>query len=206
MTNLTKNKFAEDILSRLQDYPQSKVKEQLDFYLESISDRMEDGMSEEDAVRAVGDPEEIAENIRISLPLTSLAGSAIKQSRDSSGNKRLWTVLAIIGSPIWLSLAIALAALIIAFYAVIWSVAVSLWAAEASLALGGAAVFCHGIVRIFGGEIGGIMVSGCGIFIAGLAIILFMPFVKGTVYLGKFSAAILKFIKSLIFHKKKGDA
>lgn len=203
---MNKTEFTEKIISLLADYPRDKVMEQLEFYLEAIDDRKEDGMTEEEAVEALGSIERIAEEIKIGLPLTSLAGSAIKKSRSSAGNKTLWAVLAALGSPLWLVLVLCALILLLSVYVVIWSVAVALWAAEASLALGGIAGVIHGIVRIFGGQIGGgMMVSGAYAFAAGLSILLFTPFCKATKGLAAVSVMIPKKIKSALFGSGKGE-
>lgn len=203
---MNRSEFTEKILSLLADYPQDKVMEQLEFYLEAIDDRKEDGMTEEEAVEALGSIEKIAEEIKINLPLTSLAGSAIKKSRRSAGNKTLWVVLAALGSPLWLVLVLCALILLLSVYIVIWSAAVSLWAAEAALALGGAAGIVHGLVRIFSGEIGGgMMVVGALAFAAGLSILLFTPFCKATKGLAAVSVKIPKKIKSVLFGSGKGE-
>lgn len=203
---MNRSEFTEKILSLLADYPQDKVMEQLEFYLEAIDDRKEDGMTEEEAVAALGSTEKIAGEIKLNLPLTSLAGSAIKKSRSSAGNKTLWVVLAALGSPLWLMLVICALVLLLSVYIVIWSAAVALWAAEASLALGGAAGVIHGLVRIFGGESGGgMMVAGAFAFAAGLSILLFTPFCKATKGLAAISVMIPKKIKSVLFGSGKGE-
>ena len=52
------------------------------------------------------------------------------------GDPRRWLiVLLALGSPIWLSLLIAAAAVVLSLYIVLWSLILSLWAVELSLAV-----------------------------------------------------------------------
>ncbi|NMC56598.1 MAG: hypothetical protein GYA50_05195, partial [Eubacteriaceae bacterium] len=102
--------------------PYSEVEKTLSFYTESIDDRMEDGMSEEEAVSRLGDIDTIAKEIRADLPITTLIGKKVKQSRDKASNKTLWIVLAICGIPFWLPIAAAFAVTVLAVYFSIWAV------------------------------------------------------------------------------------
>lgn len=88
---------------------------------------------------------------------------------------KVWEiVLLALGSPVWLSLGIATAAVVVSLYAVWWSLIVSLWAvfaAFAGCALGGAAA---GIWLLIGGDaLAGIALFGVGFVCAGLSILLF---------------------------------
>ena len=66
-----------------------------------IADRMEDGLSEEDAVASVGSVEEIAAQIIADTPLSKLAKAYIKPKRRLTA----WEiVLLALGFPIWFSL------------------------------------------------------------------------------------------------------
>ena len=90
----------DEFLSRLGELlaclPADQVEEAKQFYAEAIADRMEDGMTEEDAVAAMGTPGEAAEATLDELP----AGPrAIARTRRRS-NALLW-VLAVVGSPVW---------------------------------------------------------------------------------------------------------
>ena len=76
----------------------------------------------------------------------------------------------VLGSPLWLSLGLAAIAVIFAFYVVLWSVSVSLWAAFASLAVcavGGLPAFAVLIARS-GAAV--LAILAAGMVCAGLAI------------------------------------
>jgi uncharacterized membrane protein len=59
---MTKYEFLMTLTHRLSHLPREAVEERVNFYIESIEDRIEDGVPEEEAVAAVGTPEEVAEH------------------------------------------------------------------------------------------------------------------------------------------------
>lgn len=123
---MTKQSFIANLKARLSGLSRQDVIERLNFYSEMIDDRMEEGLSEEDAVLAVGSVEKIAEQIKADISLD--------KNPDENVNKRrlkAWEIILLaLGSPIWLSLIIAAAAIVISVYAVVWSLIICVWAIE----------------------------------------------------------------------------
>ena len=156
---------------RLCALPWEEISDRCDYYSEIIDDRMEDGLSEEEAVAELGTVEEIAELILSDIPLSKLVKGKIKSNRRIKGWK---IVLLVLGSPIWLSLLIAAFAVVLALYISLWAVIISLWAVFVSLvacSLGGIA---GGIIlAIFGSSLTGVALIGAGVVCAGLSIFLF---------------------------------
>ena len=68
---MTRNEFLSALSEKLYGVPEKDKTASLDYYGEMINDRMEDGMTEEEAVAALGTAEEIAEQIlrELSLPI-----------------------------------------------------------------------------------------------------------------------------------------
>jgi len=183
---MNKNKFILALREKLSGLPKEDVEERLYFYSEMIDDRMEDGLSEEEAVFAIGTVDEIAAQILADFPP---AKPALQKGKGKKTIKAWEVVLIVLGSPIWLSLLIAAFAVIFTLYVVLWSVIVSLWAVFVSLiacALGGIAA---GIGFALGNHVlTGIALFGAGMVCIGLAIFLFfgcMAAVKGTLMLSK---------------------
>ena len=115
---MTKKEFLAALKRKLRAVPQAELKERLGFYSEIIDDKMEEGLTEGEAVAEIGDINEIAEQILGEVEVTAKGGKAPASP---------WQiVLLIIGAPVWLPL-------LISFYAVMWSVAVVLWAVEAPM-------------------------------------------------------------------------
>ena len=125
---MTKNEFLEQLRRGLSGLPMEDIDERLNFYSEMIDDRIEEGLSEAEAVSAVGSVSDIVSQILRETPLTKLVKEKVKPAKPL----KWWAiVLIVLGSPIWLSLLIAAAVIVLAVYVVLWSLDVSLWAVDA---------------------------------------------------------------------------
>lgn len=188
---MTKNEFLSQLRKGLSGLSRADAEEQLSFYSEMIDDRIEEGMSEAEAVAAVGVPEEIAAQIMANIPLKKNEKRRLKAGE---------IVLLALGSPIWLSLGIAAVAVIISLYISLWAVIVSLWSVFGAVVactfgglLAGAVLACSGNV------LPGLAMVAAGIVFAGLSIFLFCG--------GKAATdGVLLLTKKLIAGRKKGDA
>ena len=78
---MTKMVFLLRLQAQLQGLPPQEVEERLHFYGEMIDDRMEEGVSEEEAVAAVGSVEEIVQQILADTPLTALIKEKVRPKR-----------------------------------------------------------------------------------------------------------------------------
>lgn len=168
---MNKQEFIEHLRKSLSGLPSQDVEERLSFYSEMIDDRTEEGLSEEEAVSEIGSIDAIAQQIVAEIPLSKIAKERINPKR----RLKAWEiVLLVLGSPIWLSLAVAAFIVILSLYIVLWSAIVSLWAAFATLigcVLGG--VVAGIVFTAMGSGLTGIAMIGASIFCAGLAIFLF---------------------------------
>ena len=183
---MNKKEFLECLSRGLSALPKEETEERLNFYSEMIDDRMEEGLSEEEAVAAVGSAADIAAQIVKESSLENTDNEDFEQKR----RLKAWEIaLLVIGSPIWLSLGIAALAIIVSLYAVIWAVVVSLWAAFASFAACFVGGLAAGTVLLVGGKgISGMAMLGAGLVCAGLAVFGFYASVgatKGTLMLTK---------------------
>lgn len=168
---MNKQEFLLQLRKGLSGLPDADIEERINFYSEMIDDRIEDGLSEEDAVLAVGSVEEIVKTTMEEIPLTKL----VKEKISKKKSFKTWEiVLLAIGSPLWLSLLIAVVAIVSSIYVSLWSVIVSLWAVFAAFI--GCAIGCiiSGIgFTVSGNWIFGIALIGAGIVFAGLSIFMF---------------------------------
>lgn len=119
---MTKQEFLNRIGALLSCLPQEQVHEAQAFYTEAIDDRMEEGMSEAEAVASLGDPAHIAEEIIDDLPVVPRA--AAKTRRKSS---LLFWIIVILGSPAWVPLGAAFFIVVACIYAVVWVLAGCIW-------------------------------------------------------------------------------
>ena len=186
MAKMTKIKFLLLLNEKLSGLPQNEIEDRLGFYGEMIEDRIEEGMLEEDAVAAIGNVDEIADQIISELPLVKIAKEKVKPKR----RLKAWEiVLLVLGCPVWLSLLIAAFAVIFSLYVSVWAVIVSLWAVFGAMVCCALGIIVAGGIFSFGGSsLSGIAMIGAGILCAGLAIFLFFGCqvcTKGTLLLTK---------------------
>ena len=183
---MTKIEFMSELRQKLSGLPKQDVDECLGFYGEMIDCRIDEGLSEEDAVGAMDSVDEIAAQIIADIPLRKIAKERIKPKR----RLKAWEiVLLVLGSPVWLPLVAAALVVILAVYAVIWSVIASLWAVFAALGVCAVAGVAIGILFIVMGNVfTGIALIGVGIASGGFAIFMFfgcLAATKGTALLTK---------------------
>ena len=196
---MRKKEFLNQLRANLSGLPESELEERLGFYSEIIDDRIEEGLMEEDAVSEIGSPDKIAEQIISEIPLLKLAKDRIKLRRRITA---LETVLLVIGSPIWLSLAIAAFAVILSLYVTLWSFIVALWAVFASFAACGIGGVIAGIIfAISGKALTGIAMIGAAFVCAGIAILLFYGSKGSTDCIVRLTAKIALGVKKCFIRK-----
>ncbi len=102
---MTKEMFESSLRSYLADrrLPKEEIDRSVEFYLEMIDDRMEDGMEEEEAVGALESPEILAEQILSEQAWHTVLHSKMKhvyeKSKAPAKKVLFWTL-----SPLWISL------------------------------------------------------------------------------------------------------
>ncbi len=168
---MTKQEFLARLRRGLSGLPQHDIDENLAFYSEMIDDRMEEGLLEEEAVSAIGSADEIIAQAIADIPLLKIAKERI---RTKSRLKAWEIVLIILGFPIWLSLGVAVATIILSLYVSLWAVIISLWAVFGSMVgcLFGSMV--AGVVFVcIGNILTGVAMIAAGIVCAGLSIFMF---------------------------------
>ena len=116
---MKKQEFLRELKKRLSRLPRKDVEERINFYNEVIDDRMEEGLSEDEAVSAVGSIDKIAEQI-----ISDRVEDKVCEGKAAKRKPKVWAlVLLIAGAPIWLPI-------LLAVFVVIWSVVITLWAIE----------------------------------------------------------------------------
>ena len=153
---MTKQEFLAALQDGLRGLPQSDIDERVSFYAEMIDDRVEDGLSEEEAVAAIGSADAIVAQIIADTPIAKLVKHKIVPRRLST----LAVVLIAFGFPIWFSLLIAAVAVVFSLYVTLWAVVVSLWS-----------VFVALVGSAFGCLVGGVFFLCMGKTFSGLAAI-----------------------------------
>ena len=174
----------------------------IEFYDEAIADRIEDGMSEDEAVAAMEDADSIVRSAKLDKPLATLMADRVKekhQEASSSGHGALFIVLAIVGFPIWFPLLIAFISIVFSLYVALWAIVVSIYAVELSFAVGAVAALL-GCMTFVMGHIPfatAIALLGSALLLGGLAVLLWKPIVAITKWMIKLIKLIFRGIKSL---------
>ena len=177
---MTKREFLATLRKCLSGLPKEEIEQQLNYYSEMIDDGMEEGLSEQEAVSKIGDLEEI---------IDQLPQPEKKKRRLKTGE----IILLAVGSPVWLSLLIAAAA-------VVFSVYVSWWAVFASLIAGAVAGIVAGVGFMVSGFVpSGLWMISAALVCAGLSIFLFY----GCKYLTAGTVKLTK--KALMWRKSKKE-
>ena len=171
---MNKEKFLEELYHLLKNLPKSERQQHLDYYAEMIDDRIEDGITEEDAVAALGSPADIATQILGDVPAKPVRKYPV------------WAIILIVlGSPLWISLLLAaaavvlsvvisLAAVYISVFLSLWAILAALYITDLALALSFLACVAGGIFYLFQGvSAPSLLFFGTGLVCAGTGVLLF---------------------------------
>ena len=197
---MKREEYLDRIRALLQNLPPEDLERSLAFYAESIADRMEDGMSEEEAVASMESPEEAANAILLEQPLPTLVKVRVKERRQLSA---LEILLLVLGFPLWLPLLLTALVLVFTFILLAWVLV--LVPASVCLALGvsAIAVLFAGVLSLTKIALPALLAApGAALILAGLAILAGF-IVVGTVRLALIvTRALVRGLKSLLIRKE----
>ena len=198
---MNKAQFIYELETRLSGLPQNDLEERLSFYREMIDDRIEDGLSEEDAVAVIGSVDAIVEQIMEEIPLSKLVKEKVRQRRGM----RAWEiVLLILGAPIWLPLLLSAFVIGLSLYLALWAIVIGFWAADLGLAAGAIGGLCIAVYYMIQGNLpGAISILGAALVCAGLTILLFFACLGLTKGMLRLSKKMLLGIKALFIGKER---
>jgi len=181
---MNKAEFTQQLTNSLAGLSQYDINRSVDYYTEMIDDRVEDGMTEEDAVAALGSIDEIRSKILEEVPITKIVKEKMTPKRSFGAGE---IVLLVLGAPLWLPLLLAGIIVILAIYISFWSIIFSLYVADLSVFISGLAGLIVAAIKP-GGPLGALFYAGCGIALIGAAILLFFGFnqvTKGLLFISK---------------------
>lgn len=164
---MTKSEFVAALWKELDRLPAKEAARYIDYYVEMLDDRIEEGMTEEQAVDSLEPVEAIAGQILAEDP-----------SEAAPARRRLSVtviVLLCLGSPVCLSLAIALLAVALAVCAVVWALVFSFWTVALSLIAGGVFAAAAGPFQAVSQGAAGWYTMGSGLILAGVGLMLIGP-------------------------------
>ena len=150
----------------LSGLPQDELEERLAFYSEMIDDRMEEGLSETEAIMQI-----IATDETVAHLFSDETFEKAEKASETKTGKGAEAALLIAGSPLWLAFSIIVFAVWISLFAAFWSVIIALWAVFISLAISAPVAVLSGlVVAVLGKPIAGIAMLGGGLVCAGLSV------------------------------------
>ena len=200
---MTKVEFLNRLGEALRNVHEENRQKTLDYYAEMVDDRMDDGLSEEEAVAAVGDLDEIVQQVLSEMPqLPRVVEVPVEEQTQKRSEKKIGnTLLLILGSPVWVPLLIAAVAVIFSVLVTLWAVVVSLYAT--AVALGAAAIGCVvASVFVAATPIAPAITLGVGLVCAGLTILFVLLSNLAAKGMARLTKLAFQWIKS--WFKKKG--
>jgi uncharacterized membrane protein len=182
---MLREEYINQLSTRLKENDIANADSMVEFYEEMLADRMEDGMTEEEAVASMEDIDHVVSQAKLDRPLPALMFDKVKESHEkASKNSKgtLWIALAIIGFPVWFPLVIAFLSIVLALYISLWAIVVSVYAIEFALGVSAVAGFLGGFAFIFGQIPFATTLAlwGCALILAGLGILLWKPICLAT--------------------------
>lgn len=198
---MNKTEFLEALEKALAGLPREDVTERVNFYSEMIDDRLEEGLTEEQATADLGSAEEIALQTLEDIPLARLVKDKVTPKR----RMKAWEiVLLVLGFPVWFPLVVTAFVLLVALYLVLWVLVGCLWIIDVSFALAGVGGIAAGVMSICRGEAtNGLMLIGAGLLLIGLAVFLYFACIAATKGAVKLTKKTALWIKTLIVGKEK---
>ncbi len=200
---MNKEQFLNELKVKINKLPYFEVEKVLNFYDESISDRVEGGESEEEVIAKLGDVETIAKEILLDIPMSEIIGKKVKDVSKNTNNKGLLIGALIVGFPIWFPILISIIAVVFSIYVTIWALVISLYAVLLSFFVAGIFTTVFGIFSIFNqGFLQGLAISGAGLVVLGLGFLTTFPLIKLSKGLVSMTGSVTKGIKKAIIGKK----
>lgn len=217
---MNKEEYMRRLAEALTGVPQSEKEEALQYYNDYFDDAGVE--NEQDVMNSLGDPEKLAETIRKEqggqqdtyngdsyaedsyMGTTGGEDTEEKKNKLSGGVIALIVILAILASPIILSLAVAVISAIVGVLAGIFSAIVAIIAVIAALICVAIALIITAIAIGVVSPFGAVVLSGIGIMIAAICVFLIMAVVwLFGVALPWIVKGIIKLFK-MMFGKKGG--
>lgn len=191
---MDRSRFLASLRSRLSSLPEDAVERSLAFYAEMLDDRVEDGMSEAEAVASMEPVDVIADRIVFETPLPVLLRERI---RPRGGVNPLSVTLLVLGAPLWLPLLLSVIAVLAAVFVTVWSVVAALFATVIGLGAGGLTALVSSPLNFNMGTPYGLMVLGLGLVSLGVSIFAFFGTAAAAVGVARLTVVVSRWLRSL---------
>ena len=187
---MNKEKFLKELENRLGGLPKEDIRDRIEFYSEIIDDKIEEGKTEEEAVKEIGSVDEVVSEIAKDTPFIKLVKEKVIPKRNI---KPIEIALIILGFPIWLPLIILGFTLCLVAYILIFVLVIVAYSLEISF-IGGSIYFLIGYLSL-GYET---IYIGYSILSLSLAIFTLFACIASTKFTIKLSKKIVLSIKKKI--------
>ena len=209
---MTKTEYISRLTELLSDLDQGYVSSSVQYYTEMIDDRIEDGLTEEEAINAIGSPEETAERIRSEAPefdsnsssesdfepIQNNAPTTEAETITDKKSKKGLTVLA------WILILVGIISAVFSFFCAPWAVVISAWAVSCGFIGIGVYFIVYSIIAFITAGAGtGLFCLGAGVLLTGISLF----GIIGSKYLSKGVLYITKLIPCSIvklFKERRG--
>lgn len=197
---MNKKEYLDSIRSKLTGLPEKDINSAIEYYEEAIEDRIEDGLTEEQAINAVGTPEEIAEKILMDSSIPKLITAKAKPKRTLKG----WEIaLIIIGAPLWIIVGAWLLIMFLWVILLLFSLILTIICCVLGVILGSLMGIAAAIAQLFtGGGASSLGLLGMCIMALGIGMLLVVPVKAAVTGLWELIAKFIRWVKRKIIGDK----
>ena len=197
---MNKSEYLDSIRSKLAGLPEKDINSAIEYYEEAIEDRIEDGLTEEQAIKAVGTPEEIAEKILMDSSIPKLITAKAKPQRTLKG----WEIaLIIIGSPLWIIIGACLLIVFLSVILTLFWVMLAIICCVVGIIVGSLGGIAASIAQLFtGGGASSVAMLGICIMLLGVGVLLVVPVKAALTGLWELIAKFIRWVKRKIIGNK----
>lgn len=196
---MNKEDFLKLLRTKLKSLPIKERNGALEFYSELIRDGTDSGEPEEEVISKLGDIDSIAARIISESP------GAGTQWKFSSTTKAFIIIALVLGSPIWIAIAVSMFSVVISVAAALFSVMVSLYGAAISLLVAFIMGLISSIILIASNSLGGLFGIGLSLMSLGLGALLTIACYNLTMLAIKLIKKMISKIRSFFRTKKGGE-
>lgn len=199
---MLRDEFLSILAERLSGIPKEDLDRTLEYYNEIISDKLEDGMTEVEAINSLGTLDEIVNNTLKEIPFKKL----VKEKLNLNRKLKTWEIVLLSTTAIiWIPILIVMLAVALVLYVCLWSGVITLASGAVSCAAT-SLIIILGIMDLFTANFGsGLVLIGIGMTSLGMAILLgLLTFKLAKIMIIVCKKLVLK-IKSLFIRGEKNE-
>ena len=174
---MKKQEFLNELRKQLAGLPKDDLDNRINFYEEMINDRMDEGLSEEEAVADIGTVDDIVKQIASETPMLRLVAEKAKPKRTL----RAWEiVLIVLGFPLWLPLLIVGLVLLFVGCLLFWILVIVTYVVEVALVGSSILGFVTFMAYLLDGGVVNLIPLGYAIIALGLAFVFIFACIGAT--------------------------